>query len=169
VESQLAHGSIFSFTLPLFSLEKLIAPAITLNGRLRDALVLLTVERMPLTRSAIGNWPEARHRCLEILRGCIFIDKDIVLPALGNTGPNETFVIVASTDERRADILRKRIQGQISGCAELKNNSVFKISVLPVELPSPDSAQPLLTLVQKVADNITEAVMTIFRRHNSEG
>jgi hypothetical protein len=164
----LAHGSIFSFTLPLFCLEQLLSPAITVDGHLRESLVLVTVERMPLNNIS-SNWPEARHRCLEILRNCIFVDKDIVLPALGNTGPNETFVIVASTDEKRADILRQRIQGQLNSCAELKNNSAFKIAILPVDLPSPAAGQSLLSSVQKVADNINEAVMTIFRRHNSEG
>jgi signal transduction histidine kinase len=168
VESQLAHGSIFSFTLPLFCLEQLLSPAITVDGHLRESLVLVTVERMPLNNIS-SNWPEARHRCLEILRNCIFVDKDIVLPALGNTGPNETFVIVASTDEKRADILRQRIQGQLNSCAELKNNSAFKIAILPVDLPSPAAGQSLLSSVQKVADDINEAVMTIFRRHNSEG
>jgi hypothetical protein len=169
VESQLAHGSIFSFTLPLFSLEKLLSAAITVEGRLRESVVLVTVERMPLLKAAVGNWPETRQRCLEILRGCVFIDKDIVLPALGNTGPNETFVIVASTDEKRADILRKRIQGQLDNCTELQNNSAFKISVLPVDLPARGPGEPLEKLVRKVADDITEMVMTIFRRHNSEG
>jgi signal transduction histidine kinase len=169
VESQLAHGSIFSFTLPLFHLERLLSPTITVDGHLRDAVVLVTVERMPLLHSGMGNWTETRHRCLEILRGCVFIDKDAVLPALGNSGANETFVIVASTDEKRADILRNRIQGQLNSCPELKNNSVFKIAILPVDLPTPATDQSLLSSVQKVADNITETVMTIFRRHNSEG
>jgi K+-sensing histidine kinase KdpD len=50
VESQLAHGSIFSFTLPLFSLEKLLSAAITVEGRLRESVVLVTVERMPLLK-----------------------------------------------------------------------------------------------------------------------
>jgi signal transduction histidine kinase len=73
VESQLAHGSIFSFTLPLFSLERLLTPTITVDGRLRDSLVLVTVERMPLMKAGVGNWPETRQRCLEIIQGCIFI------------------------------------------------------------------------------------------------
>jgi signal transduction histidine kinase len=169
VESQLAHGSIFSFTLPLFSLVKLLSPLITQEGSLRESLVLVTVERMPLSKPGLGNWPETRQRCLEILKTCIFVDKDVVLPALGNTGQNETFLIVASTDEKRADILRKRIYGQLNGCAELQTNSVFKISVLPIELPSREPEVPVEKLVQKVADNISEMIMTIFRRHSSEG
>ncbi len=169
VESQLAHGSIFSFTLPLFSFAKLLSPLITVEGRLRDSLVLVTVERMPLLKPGLGNWPETRQRCLEILRRCIFIDKDIVLPALGNTGPNETFVIVASTDQKGADILRKRIYEQLNRSAELQSNSIFKVSVIPVELPSPETVEPVEKLVQKTADGITEMIMTIFRRHNSEG
>ncbi len=169
VDSQPGHGSIFSFTLPLFSLEKLLAPVITSEGALRESLVLLTVERMPLLQPGLSNWTETRLRCLEIIRSCIFVDKDIVLPALGNTGPNETFVIVASTDEKRADILRKRIHGQLNASPDLEKNSVFKISVLPVELPLQQTAVPIEKLVQEVVSGITEMVMTIFRRHNSEG
>jgi hypothetical protein len=97
------------------------------------------------------------------------VDKDVVLPALGNTGQNETFVIVASTDEKRADILRKRICGQLERCPELQTNSVFKVSVVPVELPSPETEAPVEKLVQRVADGINEMIMTIFRRHSSEG
>ncbi len=169
VESQLAHGSIFSFTLPLFSLAKLLTPAITLEGRLRDSLVLVAVERMPLGNIGLGNWPETRQRCLEILRTCIFVDKDVVLPALGSAGPHETFVIVASTDEKRADILRKRITGQLERCHELRANSIFKLSIIPVELPSRELEEPVEELVQRVADGINEMIMTIFRRHSSEG
>jgi signal transduction histidine kinase len=169
VESQLAHGSIFSFTLPLFSLGKLLSPVVTTEGHLRDSLVLVTVERMQLLKTGLGSWPETRQRCLEILRACIFIDKDIVLPALANSGSNETFVIVASTDEKRADILRKRISGQLERCPELQSNSIFKVSVLPVELPSRETEEPVEKLVEKVADGITEMIMAIFRRHNSEG
>ena len=44
VTSQVGEGSIFTFTLPRFSLGKLLTPLITLQGRLRDALVLIKVE-----------------------------------------------------------------------------------------------------------------------------
>src|SRR5205823_14677430 len=41
VTSQVGEGSIFTFTLPRFSLGKLLTPLITHQGRLRDALVLI--------------------------------------------------------------------------------------------------------------------------------
>ncbi len=44
VESQTGHGSTFTFNLPLFSLSKLLSPVITEQGRLREALTLVSVE-----------------------------------------------------------------------------------------------------------------------------
>jgi hypothetical protein len=38
-----------------------------------------------------------------------------------------------------------------------------------LDLPSRDGKEPVMKLVEKVADSITGMVMTIFRRHNSEG
>src|ERR1700676_2550604 len=47
VESQPGPGSVFSFTLPLFSLSKLLAPLVNSQGKLPDPLVLVTVEGTP--------------------------------------------------------------------------------------------------------------------------
>ena len=57
VASELGNGSTFSFTLPLYSLAKLLFPLITHEGQLRDAVVLLTVELTPVSSS-----PEATGR-----------------------------------------------------------------------------------------------------------
>jgi len=47
VESQPGQGSIFSFTLPLFSLSKVIFPVVTEQGRLREAITLIAVQVKP--------------------------------------------------------------------------------------------------------------------------
>jgi K+-sensing histidine kinase KdpD len=49
VASQPGSGSTFSFTLPLYSLAKLLLPVITHLGRLREAMVLVRVELTPLS------------------------------------------------------------------------------------------------------------------------
>jgi len=33
-----------------------------------------------------GNWKQTWQQCLEILRRCIYLDKDLVLPAMGTSG-----------------------------------------------------------------------------------
>ena len=53
VASEVGNGSTFSFTLPLYSLAKLLFPVVTYEGRLRDAIVLVKVELTPLS----GRFP----------------------------------------------------------------------------------------------------------------
>jgi two-component system phosphate regulon sensor histidine kinase PhoR len=64
VESQLSHGSTFTFTLPLFSLAKYLFPVITNQGRLRDSISIITVELAPRFSQLTGNWLELRQRTL---------------------------------------------------------------------------------------------------------
>src|SRR6202521_2716839 len=101
VASQPGSGSTFSFTLPLYSLAKLLLPVITHQGHLRKALVMVRVELTPLSPSLRGSWRETCQKCLELLRQCIYVDKDLVLPAMGTGSPIETFFVVASTDMER--------------------------------------------------------------------
>jgi hypothetical protein len=163
-ESQLGHGSVFSFTLPLFSLAKLLSPIITENGHLRESLVLFAVDLIPLRSPIVGNWKDITGRCLEVLRQCIFPDRDIVLPISGNSARAETFLIVASADQTGTAILWKRISEQLERCPELKNKAEFKVSAKAVQLPTAQSEEPLDKLVQKVADDINEMVIATLRR-----
>jgi signal transduction histidine kinase len=91
VASQVGSGSTFSFTLPLYSLPKLLFPVITHQGHLRKELTLVRVELTPHSQSLRGGWKEICERALEVLQRCIFVDKDLVLPPTGNNGPIQTF------------------------------------------------------------------------------
>ena len=167
VDSQLSHGSTFVFTLPLFSLAKFLAPAITHQGRLRDALSLITVEVSPLRKPSASNWGDVRQYCLDILEPCILGDKDAILPALGNAGGTETLVIVASTDEHGATVVEKRIREQLGRSERLRASCAFEVSSVGLKLPAADRQEPVEKLVQEVADSITEMTMTRLRRGKS--
>jgi sigma-B regulation protein RsbU (phosphoserine phosphatase) len=166
-ESQLGHGSVFSFTLPLFSLAKLLSPIITENGHLRESLVLFAVDLIPFSPPSVGNWKDITERCLDLLRQCIFPDRDIVLPIWGNGARGETFLIVASADQNGTNILWKRISEQLERCRELKNKADFRVSAKAVQLPAVQSEDSLEKLVQKVADDINEMVIAILRQSGS--
>jgi signal transduction histidine kinase len=168
VESQLGHGSVFSFTLPVSSLSKLLLPVITDHGELRDALTLVMIELTPLLTPSPGHWEETRQRCREVLRQCVIPGKDMVLPSLGKAGRSETFVIVVSADQRGAKILLKRVREQLEGCAELNANGVFKASTLPIEMPSREGNEPVEELARKVADGIAKTVITLLPRQSSD-
>ena len=158
VASELGNGSTFSFTLPLYSLAKLLFPVITYQGRLREALVLVKVQLTPLPGLTQSNWKEICSQSLETLRRCVYVDKDLVLPVVGNVGQSETFMVAASTDLERAEIMMKRIREQLEAGAGFKTAAHLLVSASEVELPAREDGA-LETLVQKTADRITEMAM----------
>jgi len=113
VASEPGTGSTFSFTLPLYSLAKLLSPVITYQERLRDAIVLVKVVLRPLTKTQRASWKETCQRCLEVLQRCVYLDKDLVLPPMNSATADETFLVVASTDLERANIMMTRIREQL--------------------------------------------------------
>ena len=117
VSSELGQGSTFTFTLPIYSLAKLLTPVITYQNQLRAAFVLVRVDLRPLTSPPRGNWKETWQQALEILRRCVYLDKDLVLPPMGISGATETFFVVASTDMDRSGIMTTRIREQLESDA----------------------------------------------------
>ena len=159
VASELGNGSTFSFTLPLYSLAKLLFPVITHDARLRDAAVLVRVELTPVDHSPRTQWKDVCKKCLDTLRRCVYVDKDLVLPVTGNIGVSETFFVAASTDLERAEIMMKRIREQLEAASGLKGMGVLKVSASAVPLPCREDGRPLEELVRVVADQITETAM----------
>jgi signal transduction histidine kinase len=158
VASQPGSGSTFSFTLPFYSLAKLLLPVITHQGRLRDAMVLVRVELTPRSKALRGSWKETCQRCLERLRLCIFVDKDLVLPPMGTSGAVKTFFVVASTDMQRVSIMMDRIREQVGALPQLKASGTLRVTAETI--PGPSAADPR-TLEQQVwgaADYVTEII-----------
>ena len=160
VASQPGSGSTFSFTLPLYSLAKLLFPVITHQGRLREAIVLVRVDLTPLSKSLRGSWKETCQKCLELLRQCIYVDKDLVLPPMGTSGPVETFFVVASTNMERVSIMMDRIRDQVGALPKLKASGTVRVTAEPIVTPGPPAADPR-TVEQQVwgaADYVTAII-----------
>jgi signal transduction histidine kinase len=158
VASEVGNGSTFSFTLPLYSLPKLLFPVITYQGRLREAVVLVKVELTPLPAVSGSTWKEICQQSLETLRRCVYVDKDLVLPVVGNVGVSETFLVAASTDLERAEIMMKRIREQLEAGAGFRAAGLMKVSSHAVPLPSREEGS-LEVQVQRTANRITEMAM----------
>ncbi|HEY1400840.1 MAG TPA: hybrid sensor histidine kinase/response regulator [Terriglobales bacterium] len=159
VTSEPGQGSIFTFTLPLYSLAKLLAPVVVYHECLRPAFVLVRVELAPLTNPPRGNWRETWQQCLETLRRCVYLDKDLVLPPMGVSGSTETFFVLASTDMKRAEIMTTRMREQLARIADLKTKGTLTITTAPVEVGSVDPSQSLEKQVEAVAGRVTEMIM----------
>lgn len=161
VASEAGTGSTFSFTLPLYSLGKLLFPVITYQQKLRDAVVLVKVVLRPITKPARANWKETCHRCLEVLQRCVYLDKDLVLPPLTPSAADEIFLVVASTDLERAEIMMTRIREQLGKVPDLMGSGELEVSAVAVPLPDHGAGLALRQQVEEVAGSVGEMVRTV--------
>ena len=155
VSSEPGQGSIFSFTLPLFALSKLLFPVITDQACLRDPLALVRVEFRPLSTPSMWNWKDVCQRCLTTLGNCVFVDRELVLPAMVDVGQ---FFIVSSVEEQGGQIV-ERIGKKLDACSDLRTSGTFHLSVTTISPPARVPDQSVEELVQEVANRVTEMVM----------
>jgi signal transduction histidine kinase len=159
VESEVGRGSTFSFTLPAFSLSKLLFPIVTDNGAIRQGISLVTVKLAPVPiTSALEVWAQTRRQFLDLLQQCILPDKDVLLPAMGRPEMGEFFFVVAGTDAVGAEVLLKRIREQAARTVAVSANSVLNVSSQSV-VPAPGQ-QPLEEQVNAIAAQILWATAT---------
>jgi hypothetical protein len=157
VASEPGSGSTFSFTLPLYSLGRLLLPVISHLGSLRPSIVLIRIELTPL-KELRGTWKETCRRCLEALRRCIYVDKDLILPPMGTSGPIEEFFVVASTDMDRVGVVIDRIRDQIGGLPQFQTSGTLRITAEKIPGPLPTDSRILELQVLDVADRVTEMI-----------
>ena len=155
VSSEPGQGRIFSFTLPLFALSKLLFPVITDQACLRDPLALVRVEFRPLSTPRMWNWKDVCQRCLTTLGNCVFVDRELVLPAMADVGQ---FFIVSSVEEQGGQIV-ERIGKKLDACSDLRTSGTFHLSVTTISPPARVPDQSVEELVQEVANRVTEMVM----------
>ncbi len=158
VESQAGQGSTFSFTLPLYSLERILAPVLVDDGRPRKTVSLITVRAAPKpTSAAIEQWNGIRRKCLEVLQSCTLPDKDVLLPPAGRLANSETFAILAGTDERGAEVLVRRIRDQMKRCPEIAGYGSAQISAAELKTKG-DGNQSEGANLAEITDEVTRAV-----------
>lgn len=159
VASEVGNGSTFSFTLPVYSLAKLLFPVVTDQGRLRDAVALVKVELTPLPGISRDNWKEICEKTLDLLERCVYLDKDLVLPVSGKVGPTENLFVAASTGLEGAEIMMKRIREQLQSAEGFKAAGCVNVSATAVTMPARDAAKALDELVEAVANRVSEMAM----------
>jgi hypothetical protein len=164
VSSEPGQGSTFTFTLPVYSLAKLLAPVITHKELLRPSFVLVRVELTPLSNPPRGNWKETWQQCLETVRRCVYLDKDLVLPPMGTSGAAESFFVVASTDLQNSSIMTARIREQLERVTDLKTKCALTITTLPITLPAEAPGATLEQQVEAVAGCVSQIILTSMER-----
>jgi signal transduction histidine kinase len=165
VTSELGQGSTFTFNLPAYSLAKLLAPVITYQNALRPSFVLVQVDLKPSSYPPRGNWQETVELCLETLRRCVYVDKDLVLPPAGSPGATETLFIFASADMDSASVMTTRMREQLERLDDLRAKASLQIVSMPVE-PELAAGLSLEEQVRAVAECVSEKILKILAKSN---
>jgi Histidine kinase-, DNA gyrase B-, and HSP90-like ATPase len=138
VESELGHGSTFSFTLPVFSLAKLCAPIFTASNLESGCVTLIAVDVVAVEEAIQADLlPEMR----KILERCIHPGQDVLLPAMSDTEPVDSFFIVACAGDSGRPVIESRIRKELRSFDRTsKLNPVISSAMLHV-LPGPSGEQ----------------------------
>jgi PAS domain S-box-containing protein len=120
VKSEVQRGSTFSFTLPVFSLKKLVIPMLKNDKWPNESAALLTVKM----RSR-GPWPSKASQAewagevRSILQSCTLPNLDVLLPKTSYRVGEEQFQVLAFADEKGAAVLANRIREQFESLPHL--------------------------------------------------
>jgi signal transduction histidine kinase len=121
VESELGQGATFHFTLPVFSVETLLAPLLrsAIAAEKKD-FTLLTIVLTP----AGGNRRQLGEKFLgavaQTLMRCTLPDMDVLLPRMDCPDRSTRFFIFACANKGGARVLAQRVQDQLRGLQEFK-------------------------------------------------
>jgi len=146
VESQPGRGSTFHFTLPVFSVEDLIAPLFHQLSRLPTAVTLVFIEIVPPDSSPAFGRPARQHRSVrELVARCTLPDLDVLLPSLSTHDARECLIAVAFAEPAGARVLAHRIEGQLARSDALASSGWHAtVSCLPLEFPPRSHDRPAL-------------------------
>ncbi len=167
--SEPGSGSTFSFHLPVYSLAKMLGPVIAEKGQLRPSFVLVRAELKPNTAPPLGNWKEICQQALEVMRGCVYGDKDLVLPPTASGRFSDTIFVVASTDMARVGIMLRRLEERIKAIPYLERSGTVKLSAEALAGTALSDVQTLEQQVQSVAERVQEIILWGLAGERREG
>jgi signal transduction histidine kinase len=153
VESDLGKGSVFYFTLPIFSLAKILYPVITNGSQIKANIALITVGRLSGNGSSAGRFTDAmRRETRKVLQAYGLPDKRLLLPSVTDRGESDAVYLVECLDQQGADVAIGHIQEQLrqSKGLRLPDNELV-VSYSMVDAPCTGSDRSLSQLVDELA------------------
>ena len=155
----LDKGSSFLFTLPVFSLSKLIAPLFKSDNWPSESVAIVAVEIGLLGASASKESQEEwSHQSRSLLQRCLLPDLDVLMPNVSSRAEGERFFVAAFADEPGAALLANRIREQFERHGNVKQTGLkLSVSYSMLHPPRPAGA-PLETIVTTMATHLEESI-----------
>ncbi len=142
------EGSTFCFTLPSFSLARLLGAKLVERDALREDLTLISLR-------LVGRVEDrARDALRDLVERSTYPDRDLVLPPPTDDDGEAGLVVLASTDARGAAALCARMQAAVrSSDALAELDGLLRVSHQELDL-SEERSLPLERAVARIAERV---------------
>jgi signal transduction histidine kinase len=160
VESQPQTGSKFHFTLPIFSLERLIKTILTADKIVNGNIGMIRVDvAFDPPRKLTGQDAKTLNNIWKILNLCVLPDLDLVLPRVGKYLQGEIFFILASATPNGINALIRRIKAQLKQQTDLNEKGLnTSITSIPIDIPDSFKQQPYRSQSKKIIKIIDDLI-----------
>jgi len=168
VDSEVGRGSTFYFTLPIFSWSGQMDRIFISKNLETGSMVLLAVEIFFRNKRLFTKSDEPLLReSWNILKQCILIDKDVLLPRIASTKRKEIFFIIAFADQKGTEVLQQRIREQI-GCTQALQEAGLEatLSYSTFKVPSRLDDRGRESLVNQITRNMGDRMKKAFQEED---
>jgi signal transduction histidine kinase len=151
-------GAILSFTLPVFSIASLIAPAFRI-GRSAETSIALVITELGSQSGWLSKGTEVKSsgRVRELLSRCMHSDLDVLLPRMGPAAGTELFFMVAVTDEIGGEAITRRVRERLAKC-DLERGLTYSVSYRLLRPANRNANELMEDFVERIAIDIQELV-----------
>jgi PAS domain S-box-containing protein len=163
VESRLGHGSTFSFTLPIFSLERQVASFLAAADFTTDSIIFITIEisdiekrplKMKTDQTALwGAW--------NALQTCTLSNMSVFLPRMSCRGPKEFFFMLTRANKTSIEVQLEQLRKRLECCRGFQDAGLYpEISFTVLNIPLAKNRKLSKELVSEVTSHIKDLTKT---------
>jgi hypothetical protein len=152
-------GCTISFTLPVWSLDNVIAPLLKDNKWPSESIALVIVEaRVPDAAPSKDSQKEWAREVRNLLQRCLLPNLDVLLPRISFGAQAERFFVAAFADDKGASVLANRIREQFDRLPHLKEGRTLSVSHTMLPSCSEDAGAPVDKLISRMASHLEESI-----------
>ena len=166
VHSEPGHGATFHFTLPVFSVEALLAPLIRSAAAAEKkefALVTVVLTSANGTRNPLGE--RFLAAVAQTLTRCTLPDMDVLLPRLEGPNRSAKFFIFACANKSGARVLTQRVQEQLRAMKEFKKEqAALNVSSAALQTAKLEAASGTEALLRSITAQVQRRIEDLEER-----
>jgi PAS domain S-box-containing protein len=117
---KIGQGSAFTFTLPTFSLARILLPFMSPRNLATGAVALITLKLPEKPNCPALDLARYLKALRAAVKSCTYETSDVVLPTMHVKGLERMVHVVAFTDDEGVKAIIKRIQDHLLTCVELQ-------------------------------------------------